>query len=365
MKYKVIAVYTVLAVLCIAGLVSSALSITNSSSSDSLGEHIQNDSYRAINESSPLSRPAVVGIGRGTDYSTTTREAIERAGGLGSVIKQGDTVLIKPNVCIPTDAGEATNTDYRAVAEVVKMAYEAGAKEVMIGEGAVSGPVFTPIDLPINKYDQIPNVTKLLDFVSVTDNDIVAIKPEHSNTGQALWVPKAYMDADVVISMAKLKTHPYETVTLSTKNLIGIATLGKYNQTGFSRLGLHDLNITKAIVDLNLIREPDFAIIDGIVGAEGFPWAPVDSQIMIAGRDPVAVDTVGLTFMGLTVDDVPHVALAGAEGLGESDLSKITVEGADLNSIKMNFKRATFDNMPAPNTSSTVSPPQFANASQE
>lgn len=365
MRYKAIAVYTALAVLCIAGLVSAALSVSNSTSSDPLNQDIANtdDNNRAVTDSSPSSRPAIVGISRGTDYSTATREAIERAGGLGSVIKPGDSVIIKPNLVIPTDTGDATITDHRAVAEVVKMAYEAGAKEVIIGEGAVTGTVFTSLDLPINKYDTIPNVTRFIDFGSLTDDDIVAIKPEHSYTGEALWVPKALMDADVFISMPKLKTHPMQTATLSVKNLVGIAPLSKYTQTGYSRMGLHDLNITKSIVDLNLIRKPDFAIIEGIVGAEGYPWTPVDSQIMIAGRDPVAVDTVGLTFMGMTADEVPHIALAGAEGLGESDLSKITVEGADLNAIAMNFKRATFD-MPAPNASANVSPSQNASFSQ-
>jgi uncharacterized protein (DUF362 family) len=59
--------------------------------------------------------------------------------------------------------------------------------------------------------------------------------------------------------------------------------------------------------------------------------------VVFAGNDPVALDSVALTFMGFTVDQVPHVKLAAKEGLGVSDLQKITVKGAELDAIKMDF----------------------------
>jgi uncharacterized protein (DUF362 family) len=89
--------------------------------------------------------------------------------------------------------------------------------------------------------------------------------------------------------------------------------------------------------------KPDFFIIDGIVGGEGYgPLrnTPVDSQIVFAGRDPVALDTAAATFMGFTVDEIPHLKLASDEKLGISDLGSIKVVGADLDKIKMKFERA-------------------------
>ena len=52
----------------------------------------------------------------------------------------------------------------------------------------------------------------------------------------------------------------------------------------------------------------------------------------------MAVDTVALTFMGFTVDQIPHVKLAAEKNLGTADLSRIQVNGADLNAIRMDFK---------------------------
>lgn len=81
-------------------------------------------------------------------------------------------------------------------------------------------------------------------------------------------------------------------------------------------------------------------MIEGIVGGEGYEPlynTPVKSNIVFAGKDLAALDTVALTFMGLKVDQVPHVALAGKDGLGIMDLGKIKIVGVDLNAIKMTF----------------------------
>ena len=115
-----------------------------------------------------------------------------------------------------------------------------------------------------------------------------------------------------------------------------------YNTVGYKNK-LHALGLKEVIVDINQIRRPDFVIIDGIQAGEGYgplQCSPVEAGIIFAGGDPVAVDTVALNFMGFTVDQVPHVKLAGDTGLGISDLSKINIVGAILDKIKMKFKPA-------------------------
>jgi uncharacterized protein (DUF362 family) len=153
------------------------------------------------------------------------------------------------------------------------------------------------------------------------------------------------MDANVVIDVAKLKTHfqPDAVVSLCLKNAFGVPSERLYGGYGYKG-GLHAFPLADAIVELNMIRRPDFSVIDGIIGGAGLGPAnntPVHSQVVFAGKDPVALDTVALTFMGFTVDQVPHVKLAGKEGLGVSDLRKITVKGAELDSIKMDFQSSS------------------------
>jgi uncharacterized protein (DUF362 family) len=147
-------------------------------------------------------------------------------------------------------------------------------------------------------YKKIKGV-ELIDLNKFGKEDCYRIKPKNSLTGETFYIPKVYMDADVVISAAKLKTYNLVGVTLSLKNAFGVPPAGLYGSIG-GKVKLHDLGVEKSIVDLNKIRKPDFAVIDGIIGGKGAGPAddtPVNSNIIIAGKDLVATDTVGLNFM--------------------------------------------------------------------
>lgn len=290
------------------------------------------DQARVIPDQNP-----VVGIGRGDDYSKVTSEAIDNAGGLKDIIQKGDIVLIKPNICMSyLNAGMPQITDYRVVQEVVDTVLEYGAARVIVAEGAFYGNVF---DFEKNMFCTLEGV-ELFNFNSCEEEDCYELEPENSLVGKAIYVPKIYMDADVVINIAKLKTHFLTMASLSLKNVIGVPSERIYG-TGADKSGLHALGIDDVIVDLNHIRRPDFAIIDGIVGGEGngpVSNKPVQSNIVFAGKDLVALDTVAATFMGRDPRYITHLQLASMEGLGIKDLDKITVVGADLDAIKMQFK---------------------------
>jgi uncharacterized protein (DUF362 family) len=283
----------------------------------------------------------VVGIGRGKDFASVTKTAIENAGGLAGVVKKGDVVLIKPNLCTGPRPDMPTTTDYRVTQAVVDAVKALGPSKVIVAEGSFYGDSFKGPAFSMSKYDTIKGV-EFFEFNSCDKRDCYEVSPKDSLLGKALFIPKPYMDANVVITVAKLKTHfqPDAVVSLCLKNAFGVPPERIYGGGGY-KAGLHNFPLKDAIVELNKIRKPDFCVIDGIIGGERFGPAnntPVDSQIVFAGVDPVAVDAVGLTFMGFTVDQVPHVKLAAERNLGIADLSRIQVKGADLNAIKMDFK---------------------------
>ena len=284
----------------------------------------------------------IVGIGRGTNYEKVTEEAIKNAGGLDGIVKKGDTVIIKPNICTLASSDQGRITDYRAVQKIVDMVKALGAARVIIAEGTIAGDSFSPAFLSVNKFDEIKGV-ELVNLNALNQEDCYELMPEKSLTGKAIFIPKIYMDADVVICVAKLKTHfqPDAVVSLSLKNSYGVPPGNIYGLG--SKNGLHALGLKESIVDINKIRKPDFSIIEGIVGGEGYgPLRndPVDSQIIFAGKDPVALDTAASTFMGFTVEEIPHLKLADDEKLGISDLNKIKIVGAELDKIKMSFEHA-------------------------
>jgi uncharacterized protein (DUF362 family) len=292
----------------------------------------------------PLPEPAAlstIGIGRGGDYDKATRAAIENAGGLAGIVKKGDVVLIKPNLCTGAKPDDPKTTDYRVVATIVAMLKELGPSRIIIAEGGFYGDVFSKGASALSKYDSIQGV-ELFNFNSCEKKDCYELQPPKSLLGRSLFIPKVLMDADVVIEVPKMKTHfiPQAVVSLTLKNSFGIPSEKIYGGYG-DKSGLHAFPLSEVIIDLNKIRMPDFSVVDGIVGGEGYGPVyntPVKSEIVIAGRDPVAVDTVALTFMGFSLSQVPHVKLAASEGLGNGELSRIKVVGADLDKIKMDFK---------------------------
>ncbi len=300
--------------------------------SAAITEHTQDKMQSALTN---VPEP-IVGIGLGSDYPEVTRKAVENAGGLGGIVKENDTVVIKPNLVKPSSPEDGIVTDFRVVLEIVNTVRKYGAGRVIIAEATPYGNVFE-----LAKYNEISGV-ELVDMNDFGKDDCYELIPQNSLTKEVLFIPKLYMDADVVISVAKLKTHfEYDAgVTLSIKNSMGVPPTKFYGVDYKEKL--HLLGLKEAIIDLNKIRKPDFSVIDGIIGGEGYGpllVRPVKSNIVLAGIDPVAVDTVALNFMGFTLEEVPHVLLAAQEGLGTADLNKIKIVGADLDLIKMKFER--------------------------
>lgn len=288
-----------------------------------------------INDPNP-----VVGAAMGDNRSKVTREAIENAGGLGDSIKEGDTVLIKVNAVYFSEVGEGIITDYRVVEEIVNITKENGASRIIVADGGSLGDTvyYGPA-----KYVDIQGI-EVLNLNSFTEEGCYYLKPERSLNGMELPIPMIYMDVDVVISAAKLKTHRIAGATMSLKNAFGVPPLELVNNNSnqFMKIKLHEWGLEQSIVDLNMIRRPDFVVIDGIIGMEGNGpdiGIPIDSKIIFASLDPVAADAVGARFMGIDVSEVPHIGLAAENNLGVSDLNNITVVGVDLEAVKMEFKR--------------------------
>ncbi len=299
-------------------------------------KHIQQVMNR---ENEELDPNPTVGVGKGEDFAKATSDAVKNAGGLQNIIKKGDVVLIKPNLCVQTENfGSPMTTDYRVVQEVVKIAGECGASKIIIAEGNFASNAFENLE---NKYTTIKGA-EFYNFNDCEEKDCYELTPKRSLVGKAIFVPKVFMDADVVINVAKLKTHFITNVSLGLKNCIGIPSYKIYGGSS-SKDGLHSLGLEEVILDLNKIRKPELTIIDGIIGGEGFgPYAntPVKSNIVFAGKDTVAVDTVALNFMGFDLERVTHVKRAADEKLGIADLNKIKVNGADLKNDSMKFSPA-------------------------
>ena len=146
-------------------------------------------------------------------------------------------------------------------------------------------------------------------------------------------------DSLTYINLPKLKTHSMAGVTLGIKNQWGYP---QHEDRGKD----HNYNLHSKLVDVYEYIKPDISIIDGIEGTIHGHYPPTawedqlvkQFNILIGGRDTLAVDVVGARVFGLTIDEIPHLKIAHERGLGEGDLSKIDVIGKNLEEYKEKYE---------------------------
>ncbi len=139
--------------------------------------------------------------------------------------------------------------------------------------------------------------------------------------GRSITLGKALLDADVIISLPKLKTHAQMTHTGALKNQFGFVPGTMKGQWHFR---LQEARwLASLILDVNRAKRPHLAIMDAIVGMEGEGPAagnPRGIGVLLASRDLAALDTISCHLIGLDPMDVPLLAAAREEGFGETRL---------------------------------------------
>jgi hypothetical protein len=143
--------------------------------------------------------------------------------------------------------------------------------------------------------------------------------------------------ADIVISVPVMKTHDQTEVTLGLKNMKDL-----FHDATKRRL--HMQGLFDGIVDECTAIKPDLVLIDGIIGQEGLGpmyGAPIEMDLIIAGKGPVATDTVAARVMGFKPESVRYLKKAEEQGLGTTRQADIEVIGERISSVSRRFKPAS------------------------
>ena len=282
-----------------------------------------------------------------SEIAAMVQQALEGAlgsGGLANLVKSGDVVLVKPNLGCGTNDYETT--DWRVVKPIVQAAKLAGASQVYIGEGE-------GCNYGLTVFDGAGYTANITDVTYVNFNDIGSAPDStyyNVNVIDGFWddpiaIPQVYFDADVVISVPKLKTHSEAGVTLSLKNAMGVPPVPLYsNGTGYRNLIHEKYGVRKTIAQINLAKSPDLAVIDAILAGQGEgPWAadPIEVDTILASRDLVALDAVGTTIMGIDPERIPYLVYAQAKNLGIMDVDAIQITGTQITAVQKDFNLPT------------------------
>jgi len=241
------------------------------------------------------------------------------------------TILIKPNYINSKHPSTGITTDSRVIEGVVKFLKErTTANDIVIGEGSGFGDTFEAFKVAgVSEVAKRWNV-KLVDLNK--DKFVEARVPKPLNL-KKVEVAQTALES-MIISVPKLKPHRIATVTLSLKNMMGALA-----SKGSMHMGT---SLSENIADLASVLKPSVAVVDGIIAGEGHETSgnPVPMNLVIAGTDPVAVDSVGAAVMGIMPESVKHLRLAEKKGLGTCHLEEITVLGEPVDRVERKFSRS-------------------------
>jgi uncharacterized Fe-S center protein len=164
----------------------------------------------------------------------------------------------------------------------------------------------------------------------------VEVKNPEGRAFKRFSLARRVVDADVLISLPKFKTHGLTLFTGGVKNLFGCLP-------GLQKAEMHlrapkSEAFSQMLVDLLVAVRPGLTIMDAIVGMEGngpSNGAPRKIGAVLASTDPVAVDCVACQIVGVAPMDVATTRLATAQGKGEGDPRHIEVAGDRIERMRI------------------------------
>jgi uncharacterized protein (DUF362 family) len=251
------------------------------------------------------------------------------------IIPAGSRVLIKPNLTAEENVweqGAVTGPLFmRALVEEVQ---KARPSEIVIAEAIAIG-LNTKKAFEANGYVEMARAAgaKLLDLY---DGEFERIQTPEGGILKGAWVSKEVLRADFFINAPVLKTHFASTLTAAMKNLKGTTTFEEKKR-------FHYLGLNKAVAELNAALKPHLIVVDGLIAMEGdgpISGTPVGLNLLMAGTDAVAVDTVAARVMGIDPDEVLALCLAQGMGYGVWDEKDIEILGNSIAEVRRPFARA-------------------------
>lgn len=275
-----------------------------------------------------------VALGRCDSYQRAEVEkALERLlateGGMATLVRPGQRVLIKPNMLAGKEPERAVTTHPQIVRAVIRMVQRAGGR-VAVGD---SPGVGTPL--------QVARRCGILAVIEETGaefapfNESVPVRPQGSTFHQ-LEIARDILDADLVINLPKLKTHQMMGLTCGVKNLFG-AVVGMRKPRLHLQAGADKAFFALMLLELAEHIAPVLTIADAITAMEGDgPGSgdPVHIGALLASRSPLALDTVACALVGMSQQEVWTQKVAVASGRPGSRLEQIQLSGTPLQELR-------------------------------
>lgn len=261
-------------------------------------------------------------------------QALELIGGIGKFVHEGDKVVIKPNFVSKKRPGSAVTTNPDFLHAMICIVEAAGGI-VTIAESP--GGMYNPSVL--KSIYHACGADKAIEGTSAVLNyDTGFTEAEHTagHTVKKMPIINPILEADVIISLAKLKTHAMTAYTGAVKNLFGVIP-GTYKAEMHFRLDEREA-FCSMLVDLCERVKPTLSIMDAIVGMEGDgPTSGNDRFIglVMASANPYALDLAASSVIGYSSNEVDTVRIAAERGRAPANADELNIAGESIAEVRI------------------------------
>ena len=253
-----------------------------------------------------------------------TRKALEALGGISRFVKKGQQVVLKPNISFARTPDFSTTTHPLVVATVAQACIEAGAHQVLVLDHTLHRAELCLERTGIR--EACKNISGV-HVLALQDRKFYReIKIPQGKVLERVEVIKDVLDSPVLINIPVAKSHSATGVSMGMKGLMGLI---------WDRESFHSqYNMNQAIADLGTVIKPQLTILDATraltSGGPGGPGEVKKPNLIIAGVDPIAVDSYGVSvvpwygqnFKGRQVE---HLLISHQRGLGMIDIEQLKI----------------------------------------
>jgi len=256
------------------------------------------------------------------------RGGLDLIGGISSLVKSGERIVMKPNVLYGTNPEKGVSTHPSVFRAVGKLLQESGAR-VSFGD--------SPSIASAEGHMKRCGLKQLADEMGIEMADFDkgrTVSHKDALLIKSFVLANGVLDSDGLVNLPKLKTHPLVRLTGAVKNQFGCVPGLLKSQYHVKLADPYDF--AAMLVDLNTLARPRFCVMDGIVAMEGN--GPRSGKlrklnVLLFSTDPVALDATACRIINLDPEIVTTSKLGEKAGLGVYRSEDIELAGDSLESF--------------------------------
>lgn len=247
---------------------------------------------------------------------------------------EGKTVLVKPNILTDSKKEKHITTNPLVVKAVIDILKEKGATKIWVGDSpGMPGPKFRGEGCGI--WDVVQETGA--EWVDFFDGAKPTVFWNNVKAPQCRFVT----EADVVISVCKMKTHQLMYTTGAVKNMFG--TIPGLNKSPMHLYARSPENFAKLILSIYGVHKCEWSVMDAIVSMEGAGPANGtlrQTGLLLSSSSALALDKTEALIMGYSPKDIPILVEAERQEKGSTDavyplLSPIDVMVPDFRRVEV------------------------------